>query len=110
MLLSFSQRRPTKLLGASVDLQSRGLSLLGTLVLDTPQPGESVSVLPREPRHIPHPRVAQQERVAVDHGEAHPPPHKSAQLTVVPLHFSAKRWAVRFSKACASLSAILSTE
>ena len=37
-LLSSSQRRPAKLPGASVDLQSRGLSLLGTSVPDAPQP------------------------------------------------------------------------
>ena len=50
MLLSSSQRRPAKLPGASVDLQSRGLSLLGTSVPDAPQPREGGAVLPREPR------------------------------------------------------------
>ena len=54
-LLSSSQRRPAKLPGVEVDLQSRGLSLLRTSVPDAPQPKEGGAVLPREPRCLPHP-------------------------------------------------------
>ena len=80
-----SQRRPAKSPGASVDLQSRGLSLVGTSVPDAPQPREDGAVLPREPRCLPHPRAAQEEGVTADHGQGHPAPHKSAQLAVVAL-------------------------
>ena len=46
MLRSSSQCCSTKLLGALVDLQLRGFSLLETLVPDAPQPGEGDAVLP----------------------------------------------------------------
>ena len=58
---------------------------MGTSVPDAPQLREGGAVLPREPRCLSHPRAAQEEGVAAEHGQGYPAPHKSAQLAVVAL-------------------------